>query len=107
MENIKLDVNRVEDNYTLKLDSRKELKIESLKLYVLGIEEHESDQAIIYLDLMDNDCYKTQDIGAYKNVIYINLGEKQTPSVPKAEIRLSLKCLQQEDIRSIFLRVKK
>lgn len=107
MENINLMVNRFDNYYTLILDSKIKLKVEYINLNILSIEDHVDDNTVIYVNIIENQFYKTKEVGAFKNVIYINQIRFNQREGPIVEIRLSLVSLSQDNIRHIFIRAKK
>ena len=89
------------------IDSKIKLSVEAISLNVLAIESNEDNNDVIYLGIKDNQFYETKDVGAYKNVIYINDIHYIELEGPSAEIRLSLICLQQTNVGNIFIRGKR
>jgi hypothetical protein len=107
MENITLTIKRNNDSYTLILESIIKLRSECLTLTILSIENNSDENDIIHIDINENQYYKTREVGAYNNVIYINDIFYDEVEGPNAEIRLSLICLTEHNIRHIFIRAKK
>lgn len=107
MENIELAIKSNDDCFALVLDSKIKLKIECIKLDILSIEDNADQNDVVYIDINENQYYKTKDVGAYKNVIYINDIFYNEAEGPNSEIRLSLICHAQNNIRHIFIRAKK
>lgn len=107
MESIKLTVKRIDNYYSLILDPRKSLSLETLDFTILSIQNFEDEYDAIYVDIIENIFYKTKEVGAFKNVIYTNQNKIDETVESNIEIRLSLISLSQDDIRNIFIRVKK
>ena len=94
MEKIKLKVNRIDNYYTLLLDSKIKLNVESINLNIISIDHFVDEYCTVYVDVIENQLYKTKEVGAYKNVIYLNRDEFDSSVRPNAEMRLSLISLE-------------
>lgn len=107
MENIDLTINKNDECYALIINSKIKLSVDCIKLSVLSIEDNLDENDVVFIDIHENQFYKTKEVGAYKNVIYINDILYNEAEGPNAEIRLSLICLTQDNIRHIFIRAKR
>lgn len=107
MEKITLTVQRLSDIYVLYLNSKAKLSVEAINLNVLSINAFEDKNDIIYVEMIENQFYKTKEVGSYFNTIYINDILYNQAEGPCTEIRLSLVCLKDNNISHIFIRVKK
>ena len=107
MEDIKLIITRTDNNYTLLLDAKIKLNVEFINLSVLSVEDNVDKNDIVFVDIVENQYYQTREVGAYKNVIYINDILYSETEGPNVEIRLCLICKNQDDSRRIFIRAKK
>ena len=107
MDNIEVMVDRVDNNYRLIYDSKVKLSVEQIYLNIISIEKIEDEHDAIYVDIEENQCYKCREVGAFKNVIYINNDAIDDMAKSNVEIRLSLISLGQDNIKNIFIRVKK
>lgn len=107
MEKVKVTVDRIDNSYNLKVETTINLRLASLNLHILNFEQTSEDRVTVYVDLRKNEFYKTDEVGAYKNQIYLDISEDIISSQPKAEIRLCLSCLWQDNIKHVFIRVKK
>jgi len=107
MEQVEVTLDQDNDCYNLALNSKIKLSVKSLKLCIQAFEKTSEDRVTVYVDLMNNEFYRTGEVGAYKNQIYLDLSEDNTSAQHKAEIRLCLLCLLQDNISYIFIRVKK
>ena len=107
MESIDVEVDRRDGYYTLTLDSQMKLSIKTIDLYACRIEDCDPDRGIIYVDLKENQFYKTKEVGAYRNSIELNLSEDRTVTEASVEIRLSFVCVDQNNVKNIFIRAKK
>lgn len=107
MEKIRLIVIKVDNYYSLKLDSKTKFNLECISLNILAIEDNVDENDKVYVDIIENKFYQTKEVGAYKNTIFINDMLYNQTEGPNVEIRLSLICLSQDNIRHIFIRAKK
>ena len=107
MEKITLAVQTLNENYSLYLDSNIKLCVEAINLNVLSFESYEDKNDIIYVEMIENEFYKTKEVGSYFNTIFINDIEYNQTEGPCVEFRLSLICLKKSNISHIFIRAKK
>lgn len=107
MEHIRLTIQRKDGCYLLVLDSEVKLSINCFTLNILSIENNVDKNDVIHIDINKNPNYRAREVGAYKNVIYINDVFYNEVEGPNSEIRLSLISLTQDHIRHIFIRAKK
>ena len=107
MEKIVLFASRIDDYYTLILESKTKLSVECINLNILSIENNEEKNDVVYVDIIKNQFYETREVGSYLNTIFINDILYSQTEGPCVEIRLSLICLRQDNIRHIFIRAKK
>lgn len=91
----------------LKFDSEKDLHIDCFLLNVRSAEINLDENDIIYFDIVKCHLYETKNVGAYFNTIFINDTVYSEVDGENAEIRLSLVCRQQSNIRHIFINGKK
>jgi len=107
MESVGLEISGKEDLYLLALNSKVKLSVGFMELKILSFEDHELENDVIHIDVIENQYYQAKDVGSYTNVIYINDELYNEAEGPCAEIRLSLICLKNNNIGNIFVRGKK